>query len=99
MTGKFSTDLTKAQIERLAYLSEECGELIQAIGKVLRHGYDSKNPDAVGHLGNRFDLENEAGDVLSGIKMLIDKGDINDARVGVRALRPKSEYFHHQKGG
>jgi hypothetical protein len=36
--------LTPAEAERLALLAEECGEVIQAIGKVLRHGYESRHP-------------------------------------------------------
>ena len=31
--------LTPAETERLAILAEECGEVIQAVGKILRHGY------------------------------------------------------------
>ena len=31
--------LTPAQAERLAILIEECGEVIQAATKILRHGY------------------------------------------------------------
>ena len=30
--------LTPAEAERLALLMEECGEVVQIIGKVLRHG-------------------------------------------------------------
>src|SRR5579872_899269 len=36
--------LTPAQIERLALLAEECGEVMQAVSKILRHGYESRNP-------------------------------------------------------
>lgn len=36
--------LTPAQAERLAMLAEECGEVIQIVGKILRHGYDSCHP-------------------------------------------------------
>ena len=31
--------LTPAEAKRLALLAEECGEVLQAIGKVLRHGF------------------------------------------------------------
>lgn len=37
--------LTPAEAERLALLAEECGEAIQAIGKILRHGYESNHPE------------------------------------------------------
>jgi hypothetical protein len=33
--------LTDAEAERLALLAEECGEVVQVIGKILRHGYES----------------------------------------------------------
>ncbi len=36
--------LTDAQAERLALLLEELGEAQQAIGKILRHGYESMSP-------------------------------------------------------
>ena len=31
-------NLTPGEAERLAILAEECGEVIQIIGKILRHG-------------------------------------------------------------
>lgn len=49
--------LTPAEAERLALLAEECGEVIQAIGKILRHGYESRHPD--GGPTNREALERE----------------------------------------
>lgn len=53
--------LTNKEIEALALLAEECGEVIQIIGKIFRHGLDSNwldNPT------NRELLETEIGDVL-----------------------------------
>lgn len=43
MTEHFNK-LTPAEAERLAMLSEECGEVVKIIGKIFRHGYDSSNP-------------------------------------------------------
>lgn len=40
--SKFSNKLNDAQSERLALLLEELGEAQQAIGKILRHGYQSR---------------------------------------------------------
>lgn len=37
-------ELTNAERERLVMLMEECGELIQATSKVLRHGWESYHP-------------------------------------------------------
>ena len=89
--------LTPAEAERLALLAEECGELVQAIGKVLRHGYESKHPD--GGPTNREAVERECGDVLHAIKRVIGAGDIDGKVVSQRAddkEKSVSRYLHHQ---
>jgi NTP pyrophosphatase (non-canonical NTP hydrolase) len=101
----FSTGLSKAQIERLAILIEELGEAQQAVGKILRHGYDSYNPllepDADGNpvTCNRDDLEKELGDVRYAIGLLSAAGDIHEAEI-LRYRDAKHEkarpYLHHQ---
>lgn len=35
--------LTPGQLERLAVLVEECGEAIQAVGKIMRRGWTTDN--------------------------------------------------------
>jgi NTP pyrophosphatase (non-canonical NTP hydrolase) len=57
--------LSPAEAERLAFLIEECGEVIQAASKVLRHGYESFDPTIPIHerLTNRGALARELGDV------------------------------------
>jgi len=96
MTESFN-QLTPAQAERLALLAEECGEAVQAIGKILRHGYKSRHPD--GGPTNRGALERECGDVSHAIQRLIDAEDIDNTIITLRALE-KSEtvehYLHHQ---
>ena len=70
--------LSDAQIERLSILSEECGEVILAIGKILRHGYHSKNPDLPsGGRDNKRDLERELGHVFASVEILNRAGDVN----------------------
>jgi len=56
--------LTPAEAERLAMLAEECGEVIQVIGKILRHGYDSYHP-ADPSTTNRQLLGRELTDLLA----------------------------------
>ena len=51
--------LTPAELERIALLAEECGEVIQAVNKIIRHGYESSHPDH--DENNRYDLEKECG--------------------------------------
>lgn len=90
-------DLTAAEMERLVLLAEEMGEAIQAIGKILRHGYESTHPD--GGLSNREALEQECGDVQYAIQMLCASGDLNTQeicdRINIKAESVK-EYLHHQ---
>ena len=91
--------LTPAEAERLAWLLEELGECQQAIGKILRHGYNSKDPTNPNHLGNRADLERELTDVAFSLLLMDYNKDIdllqiyNDAslKFSYKQLR----YMHH----
>lgn len=95
----FSNELTEAQAERLAILLEELGEAQQAIGKILRHGYESYNPVINTGRTNRRELEKECGDVYAAILMLTGAKDINfagvlmDAKEKAEKIKP---YLHHQ---
>lgn len=93
--GSKPPNLAPSQIERLAVVMEECGELVQAAGKILRHGYDSKYPGA----NNRADLAREAADVLESINMLLEAEDISSADVQdciEEKHREAKKYLHHQ---
>jgi NTP pyrophosphatase (non-canonical NTP hydrolase) len=72
--------LTNAQTERLAILSEECGEVVQRVAKILRFGYDSTHPVKSPH-GNKEQLENELGDLANIIDMMLEAGDIDEDRM------------------
>lgn len=50
-------------VELHAWLGEELAEAIQAIGKILRHGPDSRWPMDGSNPTNRQDLEKELGHV------------------------------------
>ena len=91
--------LTDAQAERLAMLAEECGEVVQVVGKTLRHGYDSHCPGDPAKVTNRQLLTKEIGDVRHVVRMLCDAMDV--AFMGVeqaeqgKAMRV-GKYLHHQ---
>ncbi|HEY3679017.1 MAG TPA: MazG nucleotide pyrophosphohydrolase domain-containing protein [Bradyrhizobium sp.] len=94
-------NLSPAEIERLALLAEECGECVQAIGKILRHGYESLDPTADVHNSpsNRQRLEREMGDVRAAMIMLCEAGDTSKPQVHRYAddkLRRVRKYLHHQ---
>lgn len=88
--------LTPAQTELLSLLAEECGELVQAIGKVLRHGMNSYHPDT--KLINRVALEHEMGDVRAAMIMLCDAGMVSKVNVHAQADYKRERvgiYLHH----
>lgn len=97
--------LTPAQAERLALLAEELGEAQQAIGKVLRHGYLSGNPDKLVNQGsagitltNRDELEKELGDVKAAVAILCNCGDLDSSNIHkarVRKMQRVDRYLHH----
>lgn len=89
--------LTPAQAERLALLMEEMGEAQQAIGKILRHGYESHHPND--GPSNRQSLERELGDVVCAIDLLSFHEDLDPESI-VECAKSKAErvvvYLHHQ---
>jgi hypothetical protein len=97
--GCFS-ELTPAQLERLAILAEECAEVIQIIMKIQRHGYASHHPnDAELEWSNRDLLAKEIGHVRTAINMLADARDISDDMI-LKCTNEKEKnikpYLYHQ---
>lgn len=91
-------NLTPKQAELLDMLSEECGEVIQAIGKIKRHGYESHHPKSTASMTNRRELMKELGDVAGLIMMLQDMGELDPTYIqeaAARALICKPKYMHH----
>lgn len=88
--------LTPAAAEALALLAEECGEVIQMIGKSLRHGLHSCHPG--GGESNRVMLGQEIGDVIAAVEILISLDAIARAEVD-QAVESKllrvQRYLHH----
>lgn len=89
----FSNELSDAEAERLALLAEELGEAVQAIGKVLRHGYDSYHPDFPQGDNNRERLEKELGDVQAAITLMVIAGDLKSSRME-SAISSKLDRVH-----
>lgn len=91
-------ELDNAEAERLALLMEECGEVIQVIGKILRHGYESYHPENPTESNRRL-LHNELGDVWHAVARMIAGGDLVRSLIE-EAAEGKAErvgqYLHHQ---
>jgi len=96
----YFNDLTPAEAERVALLVEECGEIIQMGGKILRHGYESVNPfDGVNALTNRQRLQNEIGDLRAVIKLMIHNNDMLEGEIIVATqakFKRMEPWLHHQ---
>lgn len=102
--------LTPAEAERLTILAEECGEVIQCVGKILRHGYESVHPDDLekvpgsdtlyqrkpGAKTNRDRLTEEISDLVAVMHMM--EGDVAmiNASEHEAAVEKKLRYAHHQ---
>ena len=69
--------LTNPEIERLACLLEECGEVLQVIGKIIRHGYEHSHPK-YGDRTNRENLALEIGDLEIAIERIKANNDIDE---------------------
>lgn len=106
--AKFINKLTDAQVERLAILAEECSEVIQVVGKILRHGYDSYNPTVpeAEQKPNVALLQKELGDLIWAISKLDDFRDIDfqiprtNASLNAWIRRKDNSaapYLHHQE--
>jgi NTP pyrophosphatase (non-canonical NTP hydrolase) len=99
--SEFSNGLTPAELERLALLAEEMGEVQQVIGKIIRHGYESVKPTATGAAAlktNRDNLELELADVRAVMKLMERASDIDHDRIKdyrKDKLRRIGKYLHH----
>lgn len=94
---EFNNGLTPAQAERLALLAEECGEVVQAVAKILRHGYRSYHPDT--GVYNVESLTREVGDLQAVVSLMMLCGDMEPKQVteAVRAkLKKLRRWTHHQ---
>lgn len=98
MTEKHFNGLTPAEAERLAMLSEEAGEIVQAVGKILRHGYESTHP--AGGPTNREALLHEIHDIRVIISMMSARNDIDLRTMRAEYMEhynAKAKYMHHQE--
>ena len=89
-----------AEEERLALLAEECAEVIVKVGKILRHGYDSINPDNPDEGDNRLQLMKELSDVAFCFELLNRAGDIDMDIINGMSMETRVEkrrYLHYNQ--
>lgn len=93
--------MTEAERERLYMLAEEAGEIVQMVGKILRHGYENYHPDDPIKKTNREHLTSELNDlngVLFGMCKYQDL-DVSNFTVAnaVKAWDRKVKWSYHQE--
>lgn len=99
MTQHFN-QLSNGEAERLAMLAEEAAEIIQIVGKILRHGYESHHPKDPSHITNRATLEYEIADLKSVVAAMGNAGDIDLGNIddmADSAWQRKLDFTHHQE--
>ena len=97
--------LSDAETERLDMLAEECAEVIQAISKIKRYGWESRHPD--GGPTNRVQLFRELRDVAAVRWGMVINGDLSDLcsedstddldLIAARRWQNKLRFTHHQE--
>ena len=75
--------------EILSILQEECAEVIQAVSKVNRFGFSGLNPKD--HRNNRQHLEEEIGDLICMIELLVENNLINQANIDSAAVNKRTK--------
>lgn len=84
--------VTSREDEILSLLQEECAEVIQAVSKIRRFGWDSYYPGQPEKI-NRLLLEEEIGDVREIMQIMVDFGLTDPFTVATR-MDKKNEKLH-----
>lgn len=88
--------LTLAQQERLTMFAEEASEIVKAVTKILRHGFESINPDAPQDGTNRDQLRKEYIDLAAVGSLMMEAGDIPaGTREELRDAKDRKLFFTH----
>ena len=74
--------------EILCITQEECAEASQSISKIFRFGWDSVHPKT--GVNNKEHLEEEIGDLLCMVDILVEKCIISDSNIN-EARKAKRE--------
>jgi NTP pyrophosphatase (non-canonical NTP hydrolase) len=89
-------NLTPAQAERLDIVQEEAGEIVTAIAKIKRHGYESHNPFDPARETNREALMREIGDLMAAVDLVVYAGELDVLKIADYKAR-KATSFNHKR--
>jgi NTP pyrophosphatase (non-canonical NTP hydrolase) len=76
--------------EILLITQEECAEVTQAISKVFRFGLNERWPEPIDPT-NKERLEEEAGDLLCMIDIMVENGIISDENLNKARIRKRGK--------
>jgi NTP pyrophosphatase (non-canonical NTP hydrolase) len=76
--------------ESLLITQEECAEVIQSISKVFRFGFASRWPNQESQ-SNREKMEEEIGDLLAMLDILVEKCIISDSNINQARINKKDK--------
>ena len=81
--------MTKVEHEIMAIAQEECAEVVQAISKIFRFGLTAKHPDRT--CDNKNQLEEEIGDLICMISLMVEKNIIDESSIEQAANRKRKK--------
>lgn len=90
-------DMTPEEWEILELIQEECAEVIQAISKCKRHGFDSINPTDPKPISNKNHLSAEVGQLKFWLAVAHQKGILKEEVVqesGTKKYSNAWKYTH-----
>jgi len=90
--------LTDQQMERFNLLSEQLGSVQKAIGKIMLHGMESRNPTQPYSIRNDEQLEHDIAGMMCAINFICRAGDLSIARMTQQSIEREkmlSPYLHH----
>jgi NTP pyrophosphatase (non-canonical NTP hydrolase) len=76
--------------EILLITQEECAEVTQAISKVFRFGLNERWPEPIDPT-NKERLEEEVGDLLCMIDIMVEKGIISDEKLNKARINKREK--------
>lgn len=83
LTNKIKISDSEDEITNI--VSEECAEVIQAISKCRRFGMSGVGPGSLKN--NREHLEDELGDLLAIIEILVERGIVSQYHLDIAKLK------------
>jgi len=84
---KVGIDMNEVQKEIMLIAQEECAEVTQAISKVFRFGIGGEHNGAT----NKSRLEEEVGDLLCMIELMIEQNIIDSEAVATAGMEKKKK--------